>query len=615
MIKKVFNKQTYADAADWLRETFPGLSREFPLAVKKLGADRIFDKAKATATYVYDELVPKARDYLVKGIASKKPVTRDVLSNMGYSTGEIDTLMKVPHAELTVLKKPFKSVDAMLQHIDDGLQTVKDGMGKTLSTFERSGKELRATKTMNRAKELLQSEGAMDLQGNLTGRAEDPALSEGLKHVINFYKSLDQSGRYAGMGFKRIGVKDYLRLRDFNQEGITNAKYRFGMKLDSDLPSNRYIYDIDNVFGDEIASQIPGYKSLQDKYAQKVAVRKLAPDLFKDASGNVKLGDTLKKVGMSDNAALKDIWSEAVGRETVEDLEAWRYADEFYNKGKVQGGGRKFGMVESLTRPAYEVVARRAESMRSPESLTGKLRGVVEGAKASKLGQAVGSALEEGAPSLLGKTQLTSPEGRRLVRGKDGFARIGNSEIPKEVQIAYKILQTGVGKKGLTSKDILRAQRILGSQGYGIVKGNLKKMIGLTGIAAAGELASGEAQAKPNIDKNKIESIESSGNANAVSEKGAVGIRQVTQPVVTDFNKSHGTNYKLNDMKDKEKGREISDWYFEEEIPRLLKSAGFEDTEENRLRAYNQGIGSMKKGKYPKETRDYVKKYQKGGSK
>ncbi len=113
------------------------------------------------------------------------------------------------------------------------------------------------------------------------------------------------------------------------------------------------------------------------------------------------------------------------------------------------------------------------------------------------------------------------------------------------------------------------------------------------------------------IDKSKIEQIESSGNPNAVSSKGAVGIRQVTQPVVTDYNKSHGTNYNMTHMKDTTINRQVSDWYFDEEIPRLLKAYKLPVTQDNILRAYNQGIGSLARGNNPKETVNYIRKYNK----
>jgi hypothetical protein len=46
-------------------------------------------------------------------------------------------------------------------------------------------------------------------------------------------------------------------------------------------------------------------------------------------------------------------------------------------------------------------------------------------------------------------------------------------------------------------------------------------------------------------------------------------------------------------------------------IPQMLKAYKIPDTIDNRLWAYNAGIGNVKKGRLPKETRNYIRKYHK----
>ncbi len=137
-------------------------------------------------------------------------------------------------------------------------------------------------------------------------------------------------------------------------------------------------------------------------------------------------------------------------------------------------------------------------------------------------------------------------------------------------------------------------------------------------ITGTGEFfVGGNAEAEEfNIDRDRLEQIESSGRADAVSNKGAVGIRQITQPALTDYNNAHkDRQYTMEDMKDVSKNREVSDWYLDTRIPQMLKSKGVPVTEDNVLRAYNGGAErlsrSLKSGKrLPKETRDYVTKYK-----
>lgn len=204
-----------------------------------------------------------------------------------------------------------------------------------------------------------------------------------------------------------------------------------------------------------------------------------------------------------------------------------------------------------------------------------------------------------------------------ILGNEKGFVRTGEGNIGPEIRITPVEGREGVFKvsrfsNGKNKDNILingienaKAQAERFSNKYG---GNI--ILPSSGIsAAAGLTVAGKAEAG-GLDKRRLEQTESSGRQEAVSSKGAVGVRQVTEPALKDYNAAHPeAPLTMEDIKrSAEKNRLVSDWYLDERIPQLLKSAGFEVNEENILRAYNQGIGSMKKGRYPKETRDYVKR-------
>ncbi|MFA5094909.1 MAG: lytic transglycosylase domain-containing protein, partial [Candidatus Omnitrophota bacterium] len=112
------------------------------------------------------------------------------------------------------------------------------------------------------------------------------------------------------------------------------------------------------------------------------------------------------------------------------------------------------------------------------------------------------------------------------------------------------------------------------------------------------------------IDRSIIERIESRGDPSAVSPRGAVGLRQIMPCCLQDFNEGTGKTYTMADMTDPAKNREVSDWYFDVRIPQLLTSNGLAVTQENILRAYNQGVGGLASGAYPEETQNYVAAYR-----
>ncbi len=130
----------------------------------------------------------------------------------------------------------------------------------------------------------------------------------------------------------------------------------------------------------------------------------------------------------------------------------------------------------------------------------------------------------------------------------------------------------------------------------------------LGGIVAACVLFSGCASAE-SINMSVIAQIESGGHPDAFNRhSGAVGMYQITPICLKDYNKYHN-KVEMRDMYKGAVAHIVADWYFNHRIPSLLQSVGIKDTINNRIWAYNAGIGMVKKGIKPLETRNYIKKY------
>ena len=117
-----------------------------------------------------------------------------------------------------------------------------------------------------------------------------------------------------------------------------------------------------------------------------------------------------------------------------------------------------------------------------------------------------------------------------------------------------------------------------------------------------------------NIDK--IIAIESSGNPWAFNEDSdAWGLMQITPICLKEWNNRNEKQYTSEDLCDPDINRKIGTWYMNIRIPAYLCVFDIEDTIENRLIAYNWGIGNLRKYKsgsiksLPYETKNYIKKY------
>lgn len=124
-------------------------------------------------------------------------------------------------------------------------------------------------------------------------------------------------------------------------------------------------------------------------------------------------------------------------------------------------------------------------------------------------------------------------------------------------------------------------------------------------------MVGGKAYAEP-IKLPVIAQIESSGNPQAIGDNGkGLGLYQLHFAVISDYNRTHNTDYSHRIALKPEIASLIADWYLNKEIPRLIKHYKLVDSLESRLTAYNFGIGNLVKGRpLPQITRNYIAKYR-----
>lgn len=121
----------------------------------------------------------------------------------------------------------------------------------------------------------------------------------------------------------------------------------------------------------------------------------------------------------------------------------------------------------------------------------------------------------------------------------------------------------------------------------------------LVGIASAAEL----------VDMRIIQHIESRGNARAISPAGAVGLYQIMPVALKDYNQFHKVKYNRRDLYNPEINTKIARWLLTVRIPQLLAYYHRPVTTKNCIIAYNAGIRAVVRGYTPRETRQYIIKY------
>lgn len=114
------------------------------------------------------------------------------------------------------------------------------------------------------------------------------------------------------------------------------------------------------------------------------------------------------------------------------------------------------------------------------------------------------------------------------------------------------------------------------------------------------------------IDASILIRIESAGNLKAINKKTqARGLFQITPIVLKEYNDHHDTNISENDLFLGTINTIIAHWYLEVRIPELLRHFNQPITTQRILWAYNAGIKNVIEGRIPKETREYINRYNK----
>ena len=136
--------------------------------------------------------------------------------------------------------------------------------------------------------------------------------------------------------------------------------------------------------------------------------------------------------------------------------------------------------------------------------------------------------------------------------------------------------------------------------------------IPLSAVLLLGSMAHSLAHAEisyPKIDLSAIQRIESQGcKSPCIGDSGkALGIFQLHAGVIKDYNRAHNTKISHRMALLSDTALIVANWYLNTKIPQYLAFYKLPDTLENRLSAYNMGIGSVLKGK---SATSYIKKYK-----
>lgn len=207
--------------------------------IRRLGAERVFEPAKATADYISSNLIPRTRAKIDAAVSNFTPEVQSLLRK-SYSVPQeaVDTIKRFGVGTVKAVREKYgDSTDYFHRVIKEGIQSKQSAADVAYQEAIDSmkGSAINATSLMNKMKSNLIKKGWIDLRGNPTTRYKsdmDPVTDKLTTLYLNLLNTTTNKGkRIAG---SVISKEDFSTFRDM-----------FGAML-RDKPTDRMVMSLRN---------------------------------------------------------------------------------------------------------------------------------------------------------------------------------------------------------------------------------------------------------------------------------------------------------------------------------------------------------------------------------
>jgi hypothetical protein len=313
----------------WIARNIGGVTDATVNVIKRLGADRVFDPAKAKADYIGRVIVPKAQRRITNALTNFTTKSKHVLKALGMKPEEIETLSKVDKKTLRQLKTLFGDD---WNSIQKGLQQIKNNADlRFRATLEKyPNKNIDIKDSYYRLKNLLVKQGWIDLQGNerMGAGISNKTKTNLIKIFQDLKRSLVVEGKTRVTG--KISVNEY-----FNKLNELEASLGEQPKFD------RLIYQIQRSLRNDAAKNIPGLSKANKMYSDAAKLLELE-NAFTKLDNALKLESQLLQLKNISKSQLHQKYKMVLGQDLYDDLLAHLANRDFELVSDIPGTGGGF---------------------------------------------------------------------------------------------------------------------------------------------------------------------------------------------------------------------------------------------------------------------------------
>ncbi len=290
----------------WIAKNM-GISDATVSIIKRLGADRVFELAKAQTDYIGSNIVPRVKERITNLITNFTPKSKFILKEIGMTPDEINILNTIDKSKLTQLQKIFGNDWNAIKNGLEGIKEQADLQFKT--TLQKNPNALINPKeTFYKLQALLRKQGWIDYRGNeITGAGITNKTKTNLIKIYQDLKSgLITAGKERATG--QINTTQY-----FNKLSELETSLSGNPKFD------RLVFEVQDSLRNDATKAIKGLMQANKSYSDAVKLLDLEK-IFTKISDPLNWEKQLTQLKNTSKFQLQLKYKNILGQEIYDDL-------------------------------------------------------------------------------------------------------------------------------------------------------------------------------------------------------------------------------------------------------------------------------------------------------
>ena len=312
----------------WVAKNIGGITDATVATIKRLGADRVFEPAKAQIDYLGNVVAPKAQARILDAITNFTDKSQGILKALGVKSEAISKLKEISPQTRTQLRQ---MVGEGTEDIGASLTQFKEAAGRQFQEALPPNAQINVSGSMSSLKNALEKQGWIDVRGQeLQGAGIANKTKATLVKILQYYSKIDNEGKMLAKGAAPLTSRQYLNLLSELDAAVSgNPKF------------DRFVFEAQDNLRQTAAKQIPALAKASETYADAMRLLE-SQKTFEKLDNVVNLENKLLSLKNVAKGQLHDQWKKILGTDLYDDVLAHLSNQDFELVSSKPGAGGGF---------------------------------------------------------------------------------------------------------------------------------------------------------------------------------------------------------------------------------------------------------------------------------